>query len=78
MTYVKELPVCIARFGRASMIEKKGRLIPMLTVACGYREVDPEECIICGGFTDTKLEMKIDTFIMIKKGKTYKCRSLEK
>lgn len=69
MTYIKELPICKSRFGRTSMVEKGERLVPVCVIACGYRDVDAEECIICGGFTDTKLEFKTETFIRVTKGK---------
>lgn len=72
MTYIRELPNCAARFGRTSMVEKGEKLVPRLTLACGYREVEPEECIICSGFKNVKLEMKIHTFLRIIKGKRYK------
>lgn len=70
MTYIKELPDCRARFGRTSMVEKGERLVPRCIITCGYREVDPEECIVCQGFTKVKLEIKIETFMRITKGKT--------
>lgn len=43
-----------------------------MIMACGYREVDPEECIMCQGFTDITLEYHIDTFIRIVKGKSFR------
>lgn len=72
MTFVKELPVCIVRFGRASMVEKGDKLVPRFTIACGYRDVEPEECIICTGIQNAYVELKFDTYIQIVKGKKLK------
>lgn len=69
MTYLRELPVCITRFGRTDIIEDDNKKIVRMILTCGYREVDPEECIICGGFQDVKLEYNVDTFIRSVKGK---------
>jgi len=71
MTRFSELPVCSSRFGRMSMIDIGEKTVPRLTLACGYREVEPEECIICTGFSETKAKLifKIETFIRIVKGK---------
>lgn len=63
MTYFKELPICCIRFGRTDIIEKDDKRSARMIITCGYREVDPEDCIICGGFQDVKLEFHIDTFI---------------
>ena len=72
MTYFKELPVCRCRFGRTEIVEVvKGGIekkIARMIMACGFREVDPEECILCQGFQNVKLELKIHTFIIMKKG----------
>ncbi len=67
MTYFRELPLGKVRFGRTSMIENGEKLVPRFTLACGYREVDAEECIICQGYKDAKHELKIETFIGKKK-----------
>ena len=79
MTYVRELPMCISRFGRTDIIEivKDGviKKTARMLLACGYREVDPEDCIICGGFTDIKLEFHVDTFIRVVKSKNFKYNS---
>jgi hypothetical protein len=72
MTYIRALPACIIRFGRTDIIETDTKKIAKLILACGYREVEPEECIMCQGFTDTKLECSIDTFIRVIKGKQFK------
>ena len=72
MTYLKELPVCIARFGRTNIIENGEKKIAKMILACGYREVDPADCIICGGFQNVKLEFKVDTFIRVMRGKYFK------
>ena len=72
VTYVKDLPKCKARFGRTQLVEKNDKLIPRFALACGYRYIDAEECIECRGFTRVRLELKIDTFIVITKGKKYK------
>lgn len=75
MTYFRELPKCVARFGRTDIteIEKNGiiKKTAKMLITCGYREVEPEECIICQGFTDIKLEFHIDTFIRVVKGKCF-------
>ena len=42
--YMKELPPCSARFGRTDHISCR------LYLACGYEEVCPEDCVMCGGF----------------------------
>ena len=72
VTYLKELPICQARFGRTEIVEvvKEGidKKIARLIMVCGFREVDPEECILCQGFQNVKLELKIHTFIRMKKG----------
>ena len=78
MTYFKELPVCQARFGRTDIIEKGEKKIAKLIIACGYREVDPEDCIICGGFQGVRLEFHVDTFIRIVKGKRFKIKGKDK
>lgn len=74
MTYVKDLPFCRGRFGRTSMVDNGGKLVPRFILACGYREVDPEECICCGGFIRVKIELKIDTFIIMKKDRQKQIR----
>ena len=78
MTYLKELPVCIARFGRTDIIENGDKRIAKMILACGYREVEPEECILCQGFQDTKLEFKMDTFIRVVKGKWFRQKGIDK
>ncbi len=67
MTYIRELPPCIARFGRTDIIENDNKKIARMILACGYREVEPEECICCGGFQNIKLEYHVDTFIRVIK-----------
>lgn len=59
--YIKELPRCNSRFGRIDYETHK------LHITCGYEEVCPEDCIMCGGFIETKLELKVDTFIVNNK-----------
>lgn len=78
MTYLKELPICKVRFGRTDIIENNEKKIARLMLVCGYREVDPEECIICGGFKDIKLEFQVDTFIRVIKGKWFKLKGNDK
>ncbi len=78
MTYLRELPACIARFGRTDIIEKGEKKIAKMILACGYREVDPEDCILCGGFQDVKLEFHVDTFIRVVKGKWFRPKSRDK
>ncbi len=79
MTYLRELPPCYSRFGRTEIIEEEIngviKNIVKMILACGYREVEPDECIICGGFTDIRLEHHVNTFIRVVKGKTYRCGS---
>ena len=69
--------MCISRFGRTDIIEieKDGVLkkTARILLACGYREVDPEECICCGGFTNIKIELNIDTFIIMNRRPKRKC-----
>lgn len=74
MTYVKDLPFCRSRFGRTNMVDNRGKLVPKFILTCGYREVDPEECICCGGFIGEKIELKIDTFIIMKKDRQKQMR----
>ena len=81
MTYIRELPMCGARFGRTDIveIEKDGVLkktVRML-LTCGYREVDPEECICCGGFADITIKLNIDTFIRVVKGKHFRFKDID-
>jgi hypothetical protein len=78
MTYIRELPACAIRFGRTDIIEKGEKKIAIMIMACGYREVDPEECIMCQGFTDTTLEYHVDTFIRIVKGKSFRLKSMDR
>lgn len=78
MTYFRELPACIARFGRTDIIENEDKKIVRMILACGYREVYPEECIICGGFQDIKLEYHVNTFIRAVKGKCYRSKNRDK
>lgn len=78
MTYIRELPICAARFGRTDIIEmeKDGfvKKTAKILLTCGYREVEPEECIICQGFADIKLELHVDTFIRAVKGQNFKLK----
>lgn len=78
MTYFKELPVCKVRFGRTDIIENGDKKIARMIIACGFREVDPEECILCQGFQNVKLELKIHTFIRVVKGKWFRLKSKDK
>lgn len=71
MTYIRELPACAIRFGRTDIIEKGEKKIAIMIMACGYREVEPEECIMCQGFANTILECRVDTYIRVVKGKTF-------
>jgi len=61
--YVKELPLCSSRYGRT----EHGTF--RFFLACGYNEVYPEDCIICGGFTKVKLELQVHTYIRLIKKK---------
>lgn len=74
MTYVRELPVCAIRFGRTEIIETDEKKIAIMIMTCGYREVEPEECIMCQGFPDAILEYSVDTFIRIVKGKSFRLK----
>jgi hypothetical protein len=71
MTYLKELPVCQARFGRTDISENGDKKIARMILACGYREVGPEDCIICGGFQGVKLEFHVDTYIRAVRDKGF-------
>jgi hypothetical protein len=57
--YLNELPPCPARFGRIEIIEiiEKDKKVVKTIITCGYREIDPEECIICGGFPKVKIKI---------------------
>lgn len=72
MTYVRELPMCNIRFGRSDILEIEidgvTKKTAKIFIACGYRDVEPEECICCGGFTEVKMKFSIDTFIRVVKG----------
>lgn len=76
MTYLRELPPCYSRFGRTEIAEKEINGVikntARMILACGYREVEPEECVLCGGFTEVKLDYHVNTFIRIIKGKVYR------
>jgi len=74
MTYLRALPPCAIRFGRTDIIETGEKKVAIMIMACGYREVEPEECIMCQGFTDTILECHVDTYIRIVKGKSFRLR----
>lgn len=76
MTYVRALPVCSIRFGRTDIIETGEKKIAVMIMACGYREVEPEECIMCQGFADTTLEYHIDTYIKLVKGKPFRLEDI--
>ncbi len=69
MTLIKKLPECQSRFGRSEIIENENKKIAKLILACGYRDVSPEECIECGGFKNVRLEYQVQTFIKITKGR---------
>ena len=57
MTYLNELPLCSSRFGRA----EHGTL--RLFMACGFNEVEPEDCIMCGGSKKARLEFRVHTYL---------------
>ena len=68
MTRISALPACSYRYGRTDIVEGndgKKRVRPI--ICCGYREVEPEECIICQGFPNTKFEFSIVSFMAVKK-----------
>lgn len=69
MTFIKDLPECPVRFGRTEIIENGDKKVAKLVMACGYREVEPKECIRCRGFKDVRLEFQIHTYIKIIKGR---------
>lgn len=72
MTYFRELPKCIIRFGRTDIIENGDKKLVKMIMTCGYREVYPEDCIVCGGFQNVKFEFRVDTFIrVVKSGKEW-------
>lgn len=54
-TYFRELRACCSRFGRIDVIEEDingaTKKIAKAILTCGYRDVEPRECIFCGGFT---------------------------
>lgn len=76
MTYLRELPPCMSRFGRTEIIENEIngviKKVAKMILACGYREVEPDECIMCGGFSGVMLDYHINTFIRVIKGKVYR------
>lgn len=76
MTLIKDLPQCNYRYGRTDIIEPeygKKKTVRMI-ICCGYREVDPKECINCTGFPDTKFEFKVVSFMKISKDLRFKPR----
>lgn len=52
MPYVRDMPICNNRYGRTYLVEIDGVLVPRCVITCGYREVEPQECITCKGFRD--------------------------
>jgi hypothetical protein len=70
MTLVKELPPCNCRYGRTEIIEAEDgkKKTARIIICCGYREVDPKECIDkCTGFPNSKLEFNVVSFMKLSK-----------
>lgn len=61
--FINEFPQCSLRFGRVE--HGTSRFI----LTCGYNEVEPEDCIICGGSKKAKLEIRVHTYIRVIKRK---------
>lgn len=78
MTLIKDLPACNYRYGRTNIIESedgKKRSARMI-ICCGYREVDPQECIDkCTGFPDVKFEFNVVSFMKLSKDLRFKQRN---
>lgn len=63
MTYFKDLPPCNYRYGRTEIIENEecNKKTVRIIICCGYREVDPEECIYkCTGFPNAIIKLSND------------------
>jgi len=70
MTLIKELPACNYRYGRTNIVESEDgkKRTARIIICCGYREVDPTECInSCTGFPDVKFEFNIVSFMKLNK-----------
>ena len=77
MTLIKEFPACKYRYGRTHITESEDgkKKIAKLIICCGYREVDPKECIEnCTGFPNIKFEFKVVSFIKLTKDLRFKQR----
>ncbi len=72
MTYINELPPCSSRFGRT----EHGTI--RFFLACGYNEVYPEDCILCGGSKKAKLEFRVHTYIRQIKRKDVRNNGINK
>ena len=70
MTFVKDLPPCNYRYGRTEIIEAENgkKKTARIIICCGYREVDPKECIDnCTGFPNVRLEFNVLSFMRTSK-----------
>ncbi len=76
MTRIAALPECSYRFGRTEIVELEdnNKKVAKLILCCGYREVDTEECIMCTGFKNVKLELRIEHFMKASKDLRFKSR----
>lgn len=74
MTLIKDLPACNYRYGRTEIIEQDGgKRTARIIICCGYREIDPLECIDkCTGFPDVKFEFKVVPFMKLSKDLRFK------
>ena len=75
MTRISAFPSCSYRYGRSDIFEKDdGRKTARLVICCGLTDVEPEDCIMCGGFTNAncKFEFGIVSFIKASKDLRFK------
>jgi len=77
MTRIRELPDCNYRFGRTNFIESEDgkKKTAKFVLCCGYREVEPEECIMCTGYTNNvKFEFEVISFMKFSKDLRFKSK----
>jgi len=73
MTRICALPPCSYRYGRTDIVElDSGKKTARMMICCGYRETDPEECIMCTGYFNIKFEFSVVHFIKAEKDLRFK------
>ncbi len=76
MTRIRELPDCPVRIGRTDFVESDdgNKKTVRLLLCCGYREVEAQECIVCTGFKNATLLLKIEHFMKSSRDLRFKNR----